>query len=338
MIGVLGPVQVVTSGVTSSLPGVTQRRLLAILSLHAPEPVRTERLAELLEVSPSGLRTTVTRLRRLLGDDAVTSTAGGYRLTADVDAHVFCKELAAPAIASAPDLETRLRALERALALWRGPAFDEFAHEEWAAGEAARLNELHAAATEDRVEGLVEAGRCSEAIAELSDAHRPSPAARPTARPAHAGPGGRRSTGRRAANPSRVPPPPRRRGRYGAFGSGAVDRAAHRRRVDGDVGRCRRRRGAPRWPADATGDGPLRAVRRTSRDCRRARRRAGESVPGACSSSPASRASARPACSPSSPTGCTAPGGHVVVARGDEDFVVELPTVDRAARTARASR
>ncbi len=68
-----------------------------------------------------------------------------------------------------------MRALERALALWRGPAFDEFAHEEWAAGGAARLNELHAAAIEDRVEGLVEAGRCSEAIAELSDhiAHHP---------------------------------------------------------------------------------------------------------------------------------------------------------------------
>ena len=81
-------------------------------------------------------------------------TAGGYRLTADVDAHVFCRSCAAPAIASTADPRRRLPALERALALWRGPAFDEFAHEQWAAGEATRLDELHAAATEDHAEAL----------------------------------------------------------------------------------------------------------------------------------------------------------------------------------------
>jgi hypothetical protein len=65
--------------------------------------------------------------------------------------------------------EARLRALERALGLSRGPAFDEFAHEVWAAGAAARLDELHAAATEDHAEALVDAHRWSAAIAELSD-------------------------------------------------------------------------------------------------------------------------------------------------------------------------
>ncbi len=56
-----------------------------------------------------------------------------------------------------------------ALAISGGPALDEFAAEEWAIGEATRLDEMHAAATEDLVEALVEAGRCAEAIATISE-------------------------------------------------------------------------------------------------------------------------------------------------------------------------
>jgi DNA-binding SARP family transcriptional activator len=167
MVGVLGPIQFVAARGTCSPRSATQRRLLAILALHAPEPVRAERLAALMDLSPSGLRTTVTRLRRVLGDDVLASNGGGYRLTPAVDARVFSQALAALPTARAS--KTRLRALERALALWRGPAFEEFAHEEWAAGAAARLDELYAAATEDHAEELVEAHRWSDAIAELSD-------------------------------------------------------------------------------------------------------------------------------------------------------------------------
>ena len=62
------------------LASASQRRLLAVLAVHAPHAVRAERLAAVLDLSPSGLRTSVTRLRRALGPDALVSTAGGYQL------------------------------------------------------------------------------------------------------------------------------------------------------------------------------------------------------------------------------------------------------------------
>ena len=163
MIRVLGPIQIVTvEGRTVDLPSASQRRLLAVLARHAPKPVRAERLAAVLEVSPSGLRTGVTRLRRTLGDGAVASIAGGYQLSSPVDAHEFCR-----AVVGATLTADVLPALERALELWIGPPYDEFADEEWAIGEAARLTELHAAATEDYAAELMAAHRWSDAIATL---------------------------------------------------------------------------------------------------------------------------------------------------------------------------
>lgn len=154
----LGPIQVVTGdGIPADLPSVSQRRLLAILALHAPRRVRAELLAEVLGVSASGLRTGVCRLRKALGDGALVAAAGGYRLTTDVDTQRFCRAVA------------HRSALAEALALWFGPAFDEFAHEGWAAAESARLTELHAGATEDHAEELVTAGRWSDAVALLAE-------------------------------------------------------------------------------------------------------------------------------------------------------------------------
>src|SRR2546421_511858 len=61
-------------------------------------------------------------------------------------------------------------ALEEALARWVGTALEEFAHEGWAAGEVARLTELHASATEDLAAALIAASRWRDAVA-LLEAH-----------------------------------------------------------------------------------------------------------------------------------------------------------------------
>ena len=171
MIRVLGPIQIVTAdGHTIDLPSASQRRLLAVLAMHAPSPVRAERLADVLQVSSSGLRTTVSRLRTALGNGALASTAGGYRLTSSIDAQQFCRAVDKLPTDPCPTTTTiRLSALADALGLWMGPPFDEFADEEWAAGEATRLTELHAAATEDYAEELVAVHRWSDAIALLSE-------------------------------------------------------------------------------------------------------------------------------------------------------------------------
>ena len=130
----LGPVQIVTPAQTTlDLPSVTQRRLLALLALEARRPVRAERLAEDLQMSAGSLRTSVSRLRKLLGPDVLQTDAVGYRLEADVDSELFHRALTRGRGAD------RLTQLERALALWRGPALEEFCEEAWARAESVRL-------------------------------------------------------------------------------------------------------------------------------------------------------------------------------------------------------
>src|SRR4051794_5802760 len=116
---VLGPAQVVmSSGRVVDLPSASQRRLLSMLALHARTSLRAEWLADALGVSPGALRTTVSRLRRVLGDAEVQTTATGYRLDVDVDAEIFCHEIADA------DGNDGLGALERALSRWVGTALE----------------------------------------------------------------------------------------------------------------------------------------------------------------------------------------------------------------------
>ena len=57
--------------------------------------------------------------------------------------------------------------LDEALALWRGPAYAEFAGEEFAQAAAARLEELRLGATTDRIDAALALGRPDEAIGML---------------------------------------------------------------------------------------------------------------------------------------------------------------------------
>ncbi len=69
---VLGPVQVVTaSGRSLDLPSASQRRLVALLAAEAPRSLRADWICDVLAVSPSALRTTVSRVRRAAGDGAI---------------------------------------------------------------------------------------------------------------------------------------------------------------------------------------------------------------------------------------------------------------------------
>jgi DNA-binding SARP family transcriptional activator len=160
---VLGPIQVVTtSGRVLDLPSASQRRLLARLAVDAPRALRVDLLCDVLAVSPGALRTIVSRLRKGFGGTTVVASQGRYRLAAPVDAALFTASLSQ--LGAGDD---RIGTLERALALWAGPAFEEFSAEAWAGPEAARLAELRASAIEDRAVALIIARRWAEAIAEL---------------------------------------------------------------------------------------------------------------------------------------------------------------------------
>ena len=175
-VGVLGSFEVRRDGDLVELTSRTQRRILALLALHAGERVTRDRLVDVLWAdnppanAVASLQNQVGRIRALLGAKAIRSNAGGYALGAGrgvVDAFLFELRIG--------NADADLRILEEALRLWRGRPFDEFADEDWARPTVVRLSELHAVACERRVEALLAAGRVDEAVghAEGMCAHSP---------------------------------------------------------------------------------------------------------------------------------------------------------------------
>ncbi len=155
---VLGPLEVERVGAPVHIGSRMQRRLLALLLLHTGVSVRAEHAVDVLwgeQPPPSatkGLHTYLSRLRRVLGEDGlIESGTHGYRLRIDdrqLDARRF-ERLVATAreqLGSAP--AEAAAGLAEALALWQGPAYGEFADEEFARAEALRLDELRLTATE----------------------------------------------------------------------------------------------------------------------------------------------------------------------------------------------
>ena len=122
LVQVLGAVRAVDAeGRLLDVPSASQRRLLALLAAHAPRSLRADLLCDALGVSPGALRTTVSRLRRSLGDTSILASQSGYRLAVAVDARLFTTTLSE--LASSGD---RIGTIERALAMWEGPPLDEF--------------------------------------------------------------------------------------------------------------------------------------------------------------------------------------------------------------------
>ena len=174
---ILGPVEVSADGRVIEIGGPRLHRLLAILLLHANEPVPRGTLVYDLwgDEPPAGaqgsLEVYISRLRKALGSPVLVTRPGAYCLKIDngqLDAHRFEQmvgqgrsELAAgkpkPAAAS----------LRGALQLWRGPALGDLGGESFAQVEAARLEELRLGATEDRIDADLALGRHADVTGEL---------------------------------------------------------------------------------------------------------------------------------------------------------------------------
>ncbi|MGW5599903.1 BTAD domain-containing putative transcriptional regulator [Streptomyces rochei] len=181
--GVLGPVTAERAGDALALKGPRHRAVLARLILARRRVVPLDRLVrDLWEEPPpravGAVRTFVGDLRRALEPDRppraparlLVTEGPGYALRAapdDVDAWRFEAAVAEADRLPAAQAPDRLRA---ALAQWRGPAYAEFAGEEWTRGERSRLTELRLRAVERRAEFLVDLGRAAEAVPDL-DAH-----------------------------------------------------------------------------------------------------------------------------------------------------------------------
>lgn len=173
----LGLLEVSGRGGVVELARGRERTLLALLLLHANEPISSTRLIEELwadqqpEHSAKALQVYVSRLRKTIGAERLKTTPAGYVLhveEGELDVHRF-EQLTAEGRAAleAGDPERALRLLSEALALWRGPALADFRFDSFAQTEIRRLEELQAAARADLIEARMAGGRANGVIGEL---------------------------------------------------------------------------------------------------------------------------------------------------------------------------
>ncbi|GGT85341.1 BTAD domain-containing putative transcriptional regulator [Streptomyces violascens] len=181
--GVLGPLEAAANGTPVEVQGPQRRLMLARLLVAQGQVVSVESLIDGLwdgvpPLRATGvLRTVVFGLRKALEPDRpprtpprlLISAPTGYALRVPeeaVDAWRFEAAVRGTRAGGTPP-EVVLRQLDRALALWRGPAYAEFAAARWAAREAARLEEFRARAVEQRSQALITLGRAAEPLPDL---------------------------------------------------------------------------------------------------------------------------------------------------------------------------
>jgi DNA-binding SARP family transcriptional activator/tRNA A-37 threonylcarbamoyl transferase component Bud32 len=174
---VLGSIEVFEEGNGSiTLGGPKQQVVLAHLLLRANHLVPADVLIDEVwgEEPPvtarNALQSYASHLRKALGAERLEGSRAGYRLRAEpseLDATRF-QSLVRDARRLLPiDAQAAVGAFDRALALWRGPAFADLATEPSLRAEAARLEELRLGALEDRIEAQLAIGQDAEAIGEL---------------------------------------------------------------------------------------------------------------------------------------------------------------------------
>jgi len=176
---ILGPLEVDEGGRKVPVVGDRQRALLAILLIHANEPVSADELIDELwgEDAPAsprkGLQVQVSRLRKALeeGSGRLVTQPNGYLLHVEPGELDFdrCERLAQEGreALSTEDPRRAADCLREALAIWRGPALAEFSFESFAQGEIGRLEELRLALVEDRIDADLACGRHTELVGEL---------------------------------------------------------------------------------------------------------------------------------------------------------------------------
>lgn len=155
-IRVLGPIDLVVADEPRPVGGRNARRLLGALVVGAGRAVSAERLRWAIwgEHPPpsadASLQTYVTRLRRLLGRDAIERADHSYRLAVQreqIDATRF-EDLFAAATEVEHDPARCLELCRAALGLWRGEPFGDLSDDDAFRLESARLEELRTSTME----------------------------------------------------------------------------------------------------------------------------------------------------------------------------------------------
>ena len=172
---VLGPLEVWRGGAMVPIGGPKARITLGVLLAHRQSVVSVDRLADALwgDVPPESavatIQSNISRLRKTLAPEVeILARAPGYLLEAPpdrIDATRFAGLVRDATTAAMPAEVVEL--LGTALALWRGPAFGEFAHLDWARGDAVQLDELRLVAVETLLEARLALGEAGAVVGEL---------------------------------------------------------------------------------------------------------------------------------------------------------------------------
>jgi DNA-binding SARP family transcriptional activator/DNA-binding GntR family transcriptional regulator len=173
---ILGPLEVADGGAALPLAGGKARALLARLLLDVNRTVSVDAIVDSLwgeDVPASAIKMVhvyVSQLRKVLPDGVLRTRAPGYVLEVApeaVDLAQFTRLRAeGRAALSEGDAEAAAARLRAGLALWRGAALAEFS-EPFAATQAAHLEELHVACTEDRIDADLALGHHADLVGEL---------------------------------------------------------------------------------------------------------------------------------------------------------------------------
>lgn len=166
---ILGPLEAFDGERRLTLGGERQRAVLALLLLRANEALTRDVIVDELwgeQPPPSAakvLQNCVSALRKELPADTIRTVGGAYALQlapGELDRDRFEQGLAeGRATLEAGDTESAAEQLRATLALWRGAPLSDFAYTRFAQDEITRLEELHVAAIEDRIEADLALGR-----------------------------------------------------------------------------------------------------------------------------------------------------------------------------------
>ncbi|HEU5111581.1 MAG TPA: BTAD domain-containing putative transcriptional regulator, partial [Micromonosporaceae bacterium] len=175
-VALLGPVELRLDGVVAPLTGVPQRVILARLALATGRVVPvTDLLDALWEDDPphnavGNLHSYLSRLRRLIGPDAIRREPAGYRL--HLPRHGIdvarVEDLVAAARTRPPAEAARL--LEDAVLTWRGAPLADVADRLSFAPDVARLAEWHLQLREECFDRWLAAGQAARILPDLEEA------------------------------------------------------------------------------------------------------------------------------------------------------------------------
>jgi LuxR family maltose regulon positive regulatory protein len=176
-VAVLGPLEVCRAGTAITLSRARHRALVSLLAIRSPRALPADQIVDELwsgDPPASGnatLQAYVSLVRKAIGPGVLVSRDGGYALDIEpgaIDARRFAAGVAdGLAATAAGDHDVAATALRGSLAIWRGPAFAEFAEQPWASVEVAGLNELRVEAIEACIDAELALGRHHGLVAEL---------------------------------------------------------------------------------------------------------------------------------------------------------------------------